>query len=411
MSVVRWAILAALIAALAWAGWNMVADYSRPDPDERLRQAHALLQQGRADEAADIARQVLAEAPSHGRAFGLLAPALANAEDPAATRALYEIAARRAPRDVGVRAWLAAHFLQALDFDAAMPHLDALLSATPESRAEALPLVAQLAADRTFAGALGAHLADNPRWRPQLLAAARRSETPGASDNLHAALRSHGALTPAETARWLDGLLADGRWGTAYAYWIGDLGETPASLPLLYNGDFARPISNHGFDWRLRRVNGVVAGRLEAPNGGHHLRLTFLGRNVGRTGLEQPLLLAPGSYRLEFQARTEGFRSHRGLEWQLTCSDGRTRIGAGGTITDHPRWETVEMEFEVPGEGCEGQWLRLVNPAPRGVAQAVRGEVRVANVGITRIQSEVRSVSRVGARVISSPTKSAFTPI
>src|SRR5690606_8668786 len=180
--------------------------------------------------------------------------------------------------------------------------------------------------DRGFADALAAHLAEQPRWRALLLRSAQRSEAPGAADNLHAALRQRGALTPAESARWIDGMLADGRWGTAYAYWVGDLGQAPAALPLLFNGDFGRPISNRGFDWRLRRTNGVVAGRVEVPGGGHALRLTFLGRNVGRTGREQPLLLAPGRYRLGFRARTRGLRSHRGLEWQLTCSDNRTRI-------------------------------------------------------------------------------------
>lgn len=384
MSAARWAAFALLAALLAWAGWAMVADYRRPPAETRLQAAREHLQQGAADEAAAIARGVLADTPSRGSAFAVLAPALADPQDPAVTLARYESAARRAPRDVSVRAWLAAHHLQAGDFAAAMPHLDALLTVSRESREQALPLIVQMAADPGFADALGDHLADHPRWRPQLLRAAIRSDVPGASDNLHAALRRHQALSPADTARWLDRLIADGQWGTAYAYWVGELGEQPGSLPLLHNGDFAQPISNRGFDWRLRRTPGVVAGRVDAPGGGHALRLTFLGRNVGRTGLEQPLLLGPGPYRLELRARTQGLRSHRGLEWQLTCPDNRTRIASGATITDRPGWVTLSMEFEVPAEGCEGQWLRLVNPAPRGAAQALRGELQLAEIRISR---------------------------
>ena len=386
MSPLRWLALAALAAFLAWAGWDMVAAYRQPPADERLGAARLHLQEGRAAEAANIARTVLAKDPSHGRAFGVLAPVLANrSDDPAAALAVYETAAHRAPRDIGVRAWLAAHHLQAGAYPAAVPHLDALLTVSRESREQALPLIIQLAADRAFADALAAHLVQQPRWRTQILRAAQRSDVPDASDNLHAALRSRDALTPAESARWIDGMLADGRWGTAYAYWVGSLAQPPESLPLLHNGDFARPISSRGFDWRLRRTNGVVAGRVDAPRGGHVLRLTFLGRNVARTGLEQPLLLAPGRYRLDLRARTSALRSHRGLEWQLTCSDNRTRIATGATITTHSQWAPLSLDFEVPADNCEGQWLRLVNPAPRGAAQALRGELQLTGITITSL--------------------------
>lgn len=387
MSLARRLAFALAVALLALAGWGMVKDYRRPGPDERLAEARALLQQGRNEEAADIARDVLARDPSHGRAFAILAPALATAiPADAETLALYEIAARRAPRDVHVRAWLTAHHLQAGDFAAAMPHLDALLTVSPTSREQALPLVTTLAADRGFADVLAAHLVENPRWRGAILRAALRADDPTAADNLHAALRSVGALSQADVGRWINGMLAAGRWGTAYAHWVSGLEDTPDTLPLLQNGDFSRPISSHGFDWRLRRTNGVVAGRIDAPGGGHALRMTFLGRNVGHTGLEQPLLLAPGTYRLELNARTRDLRSHRGLEWQLTCSDNRTRIASGATIQRQREWTPLQLGFEVPAENCEGQWLRLVNPAPRGVAQALRGELQISGVSIIRAE-------------------------
>lgn len=398
MSVARRLALLLVVVLLAAAGWGIVHDHRQPGADERRAQARTHLQQGRSEEAAAIARDILARAPSHGRAFAILAPALApdaqHGDRPAgdiaptydaSTVAMYETAARRAPRDVHVRAWLAAHHLQAADFQAAMPHLDALLTVSPSSREQALPLVTGLAVDRGFAEVLAAHLAEHPRWRTTILRAALRADEPAAADNLHAALRSAGVLSEADVGRWINTMLASGRWGTAYAHWVSGLDQAPASLPLLYNGDFSSPIGQPGFGWRLRRTNGVVAGRVEVPGGGHALRMTFLGRNVGRTGLEQPLLLAPGRYRLELHARTRELRSQRGLEWQLTCSDNRTRLAAGATIDRQRDWTPLQLEFEVPAEACEGQWLRLVNPAPRGVARATRGEVQVTGVSITRV--------------------------
>ncbi len=129
----------------------------------------------------------------------------------------------------------------------------------------------------------------------------------------------------------------------------------------------------------------MVGSRVQVPEGGHVLRLSFPGGRVGRTGLEQPLLLAPGSYRLDLRARTDGLNSFRGLEWQLTCSDNRTRIATGARIRAMTAWTSLALEFEVPPAGCEGQWLRLVNPAPAGAAQALRGEVRLADISITRL--------------------------
>ncbi|MGY0561509.1 tetratricopeptide repeat protein [Luteimonas sp. A277] len=389
MSPARWILFALLLAILAWTGWGIVDAHRQPDPDARLAEARQLLQQDSPEQAVAIAREVLANDPSHGRAFAVIAAAAGAGESPLdadpQTRALYEVAARRAPRDIHVRGWLAAHHLQAGDFNAAMPHLDALLTVSAQSREQALPLIAQLAADRRFAEVLAAHLAERPRWRTTLLRAATRLEDPAASDNLHATLAAQNALPRADAGRWLDAMLREGRWGAAYAHWISGLQDSPSSLPLLYNGDFAHPISSYGFDWRLRRTNGVVTGRVDAPGGGHALRLSFLGRNVGRTGLEQPLLLAPGRYVLELRANTRQLRSQRGLEWQLTCSDNRTRIAAGATIRSQAAWTPLQLEFEVPAENCEGQWLRLVNPAPRGAAQALRGELQLSDMAISRI--------------------------
>ena len=104
---------------------------------------------------------------------------------------------------------------------------------------------------------------------------------------------------------------------------------------------------------------------------------------MANTGLEVPLLLAPGEHVLRLRARSAGLRSDQGLEWRLVCSDGRTRIASGARMRGARDWVDLELPFTVPeGEGCEGQWLRLVNPAPRGVAQTLRGELQLADVRI-----------------------------
>lgn len=384
MTVWRWLVLLAVLALLTWAGFGMIALHRGETAAEQLQVAQAQYREGDPEAAADTARQVLAQTPSQGQAFGLLARALEGDGSDDQKVARYEIAARRAPRDAQVRAWLAAHYLQAGDPTRALVQIDALLTVAPGSRREVLETTAQLAQNEEFAQALAAHLAGRPQWRPAILRAVIAQKVPAASDNLHEALRDHGELTAAETSRWIDGMLADGRWGMAYARWVSGLPQAATSIPALYNGDFANAPSSAGFDWRIRQTNGVLVDRVAGPDGGHAARLTFLGRSVARPGLEHPLLLAPGQYRLDLRARAPDLRSDQGLEWTLTCSDGRTRIGAGARMQRSPGWAAVSWEFRVPDVGCEGQWLRLVNPAPRGVAQTLRGELHLASFAITR---------------------------
>ena len=386
MSAARWLTFAVLVAALCAAGAGLVATRGEQQQlQDDLAAAEAALQQGDAPRAAAIARDVLAREPALGRAFGLIARAEDGQGGADATRARYETAARRAPRDPNVRGWLATQALQSGEFTTAAEHLDALLTVAPAQRGELLKLIAQLAQDPAFADALAAHLVQRPLWRSATLRATTASGLPEAADNLHGALRAHGGLDANETARWIEGMLRGGRWGSAYARWVSGLDGTPDRLPVPWNGDFRRAPSSSGFDWRVHRTPGVLFDRIDTGKGGHAARLRFLGRPVARTGLEIPLLLAPGDHVLRLRARTSSLRSDQGLEWTLTCSDGRTRIASGARIRDARDWTDLELPFTVPaGEHCEGQWLRLVNPAPRGVAQILRGELHIAEVRVER---------------------------
>lgn len=380
-------VFAALLALLALAAVAIpVSQRAAERPDELLQEVAHQMQDGRPADAAAGARELLRRAPAHGPAFGLLAQALDGEGGPAANLARYEAAARRAPRDARVRGWLATHHLQAGDFPAAIEHLHALHAVAPAQRRLLMPVLVQLSHDPAFAEALAAHAADRPQWRGTILRAAIAArDIPEAADNLHGALRRQGKLTPAEIDRWIDGMLAAGRWGAAYARWFSGLSDPPTQLPVPWNGDFSAAPTSTGFDWRVRRTTGVVFDRVALAEGGHAARLSFHGRQVGNAGLEVPLLLAPGRHRLELRARTDGLRSEQGLSWILVCADGR-RLGEGLRLRQASGWNPHAWEFEVPVERCEGQWLRLVNPAPRGFAQVLRGGVQFTNITVTAVQ-------------------------
>jgi hypothetical protein len=384
MTPARLLAFAALVAALLATAAALLAtrgEQARLQDD--LAAAESALREGDARTAAAMARDVLTRAPAQGRAFGILARTFDQTGDADDIHARYQTAVRRAPRDRGVRGWLATHALQSGDYATAVEHLDALLTVAPGQRRELLKVVAQLAQDPAFADALARHLVGHPRWRTAILRTTAASGLPEAADNLHGALRAHGGLDAQETAGWIDGMLRDGRWGGAYARWASGLDTPPARLPVPWNGDFGRAPSSSGFDWRVRRTPGVLFDRIRTGDGGHAARLRFLGRPVAAPGLEVPLLLGPGAHVLRLRARTVDLRSDQGLEWTLTCGDGRTRIARGARVHEAREWVELELPFTVPaGEGCEGQWLRLANPAPRGVAQSLRGELHLSGIVI-----------------------------
>ena len=196
-----------------------------------------------------------------------------------------------------------------------------------------------------------------------------------------------------DTRHWLDRMMHDGRWGEAYAHWIGTLDDMAAGIPALHNGDFESPLEDLGFGWRRERISGVFFQLEDDPSGtaGRVAHLHFLGRSTATAGLAHPLLLAPGRYRMSFRARSEYLRSEQGLVWQVACAanDGPP-LGGVGTLVDGDGWRDLSVTFDVPDVGCTAQWLRLTNPAPKGTAQQVSGDLWVDDFSITSLDSGTR---------------------
>lgn len=399
----RGLLACAMACGLVWAGWRISGWLQaerlariqpvqalrwRPDqPQALLALAERQLADGRLAEASATARRVLAREPLQGEAFRLLAQANDRAGAQAAALRLYRIAAHRAPRDQATRLWLARHALQQGDHRDALVQIDGLLRMSPRLGSDLYPVLAQLANDPAFAEALAEVLAQDPPWRAGVLAVLRdaRQDNARAAGLVLQALQARGALTDDDYANWLDSLIAQGRWGEAYARWAGRAVRDDGRLPLLYNGNFAHEPSGVGFDWRFRRVPGVllqfepVAGR---P--GQAAYFQFLGRRIPSAGLEQPLLLGAGRYRLAFQVRAQALRSEMGLQWQLVCAGPAGVVGRSDAIDGTLAWRQMAMDIVIPETGCPGQWLRLVNPVPAGAAQRLEGQLWVADM---RLQS------------------------
>lgn len=331
----------------------------------------------------------LAAAPLDGAAFGELAIASQAGGNAAATRKLHEIAVRRDPRNLHVRAWLADQYLRAGDYPEALEHLDVVLRLSPAARKNLPPSMVEWASDPAFAEALVATLGTRPSWRRDMDKALRAAvQQPGAGA-VFAGLNASGDLNHKEVARWLDALMRAGSWGLAYSHWASALHLAPGEpLPMLYNGGFERPATQRGFDWRTERRSGTYTefAPTEGANG-NAAHLVFHGRPVSLANLEQALALPPGRYRISMRVKAIGLRTDQGLRWTLACQGRSGPLATGERLDGSFGWRETSLEFEIPAGDCAGQWLRLVNPAPRGSTQIVSGELWVDDMAVRPLAS------------------------
>jgi tetratricopeptide (TPR) repeat protein len=389
----------ALLLGCVFAGWRIVglmqADAAlargdvaaalrwRPEHTEALlKQAEAQLAAKDAVAASASARRLLEAAPMDGRGYRVLAQVAVAEERTDQARTLYRIAARRAPRDLQARAWLAQDALERGDPTDALAQIDAVLTLSPGAGAAVFPVLVALAADPSFADALAEMLRRMPPWRAGMLAALHRAK-PGdreAADQVLGALQRKGGFSAEETAVWIEALLREGRWGQAHARWATPLVAGGKPLPLLFNGDFAQDPGGTGFDWRLPAIPGVIVTFEPDQGQGRALRARFLGRRVVGAFLEHRLLLAPGHYRLRYRLRTDALRSDRGLGWRLACDGQAASLATGAPIGGTRGWHVVELAFTVPARDCAGQWLRFGNAGAGNAGQLVNGDLWLAAV-------------------------------
>lgn len=385
----------ALLVFLAFAGWRAftlgaaddlaitepaLALSWRPDhPRATFEAAQAAV---RAGQATDVARPQVLRAlqldPLDGRSYRLLGELALRTADHAGAAEAFALAGQRAPRDLPTQEWLIQDALQRHDGATAVRHLDYLLRVEPERFNANIELMIALATFGPTQPPLAAALARRPDWRGQFVRVL--TNRPGVSTTagpLMAALAAApGGLTADEFALWLDRLADDGHADQAYVAWVQSLPEARRKvLPPLFNGDFSDPPSGTGFDWRFDSEHGADVGVATLGDDNPALRLAFDGRKVTSPPVAQRLLLAPGDYRLDGQARLVGLDTAQGLAWRMRCSGRRTPPFAdeGPRFRGSQEWQPFSAIFHVPA-GCASQWLELQVVARAPVEQRIQGE-------------------------------------
>ena len=385
------------------AGWRVFAlmraeQLAHSDPEQALRRnpgepealwgrTKAMLDAGDDAGAASAARALLAQEPLQGRAFGTLAAiAHRKGQDDEALR-LYEIAARRAPRDARGLDGLIQLEMQREDYRTAMHWIDFYLRTSigrDRTSSRVVQGLTQWALDGRFASALGEVLRTDPPWRAKMMIALRANPT--AASRVYGQLDREHALHPDEVSGWIDGLITAGQWDEAHARWLSKLQGGHPDGNRFYNGDFSSDPSNHGFDWRLP-VGAAMSTEFEPVAGTRRrtLHLHFFGQTINAALLEHALRLGVGDHILQMRIRTRSLSSAEGVAFQVACPNG-TVIGAGDPLIGSADWQTAEIIVRVPPSGCPGQWLRL-NQVWSGAGARLSGDLWVDDVRVEAMAS------------------------
>ena len=337
------------------------------------------------------ARKLLSREPLSGQGFVVLSEVARLQGDKAQTHELSTIALRHVPRALGPRAWLAGEQLEQRHYAEAMDEIDRILRVSPRQNEQLFPVLIELAENPEFADALAVKLMTKPAWRDGLLTAFLGKASPEALDQTFSALQRHGGMDVPTMGRWIDRLVKEGAWGEAYARWVSPFSRNGLDrLTNVYNGGFETQPSGAGFDWRIGDSAGVIIERAPVTGAGesYALSLMFLGRRVDDIPVHQWLLLAPGSYHLDFRATAQDLRSDRGVEWVVACQENAQELASTARMNESFDWRHQGVDFEVPETGCKAQDLWLRNAGAAGAGKIIRGSISFDDFSIKRRAKE-----------------------
>jgi len=342
----------------------------------------------------DLARRALLSDPLDSRALSLLGFVAERKGDLARAEALMSLAGARSWRNPAPHVWLFAQAIRRGKFEEALAQADGLLRVYPQVHPyyfqyeeTIFPVLTVFGTDPRALAALEGALAANPPWRRSFLA---RAIVNGGNDRLmtqlyQSLIHSRQPPTADEMKPYLDRLILVGRFEEAYQDWraMSSPAEKAGRYP--YNGNFEAPLDGLPFNWVFDSISGAEIQITEAPDraNSHALRIQFSGARakLGRVG--QLLMLAPGSYDLEWAVKSSGLRTERGPVWQISCAESRVLLAETKPVTGTTPWTDLKIRFSVPSSGCNAQWLQLIVPARTASESEIEGEVWFQSFRIT----------------------------
>ncbi len=347
--------------ALMWDPNSVAALVRAADAESQTATTDAGL-----DHAAALARRALEHGPLDATALRILAlDAERRGDDATATR-IMDVVGRRTHRDTLAQAWMMNRDFDQGRFTSGLAHADSILQRSPEWGATLYPLMVAAFENPQARAALLAFLSKGQEWRRPFLAdLASDAMDLEALKTLFLSLNSGPApLTGEESGLLIARLINDQRYGEAQTIWRRLLpAPAPVGQGLVYDGGFAGAPGDPPFNWGLASDASAIAEIGQAPDGVAALYLRFPAAEPTPLA-EQMLVLPPGRYAFSGRALYDEARRPEKLNWRLQCIDGPViSLATPSPFDDVKGWRAFSVAFEVPAQGCAGQWLQLGSQA------------------------------------------------
>lgn len=330
------------------------------------------------------ALQKLRTHPIDGGAIRQLGDAAAAAGDVQVSQAYYQLAIRRAPRDVLARRQVIAHAVAEARYSDAATHMDALLRVDPQGGQALLLQYPGLLRREDFRAVLVARLAGDPPWRAGLVDILTALADPAAAQALLAQLAAVSAPRADENALRATLLVKLARPLQARSIWAQGLpAEARRCVGLVFDGGFEYPHAAKPYGWQMQSEPGVAVGfdTAHAGEGRSSLLLLFDGRAADFSGIAQDVVLPTGSYRLTLQVQAELPPTARPFAWTVACHSAGEELARLVLPARTQGWQTVATDFVVPPQ-CTSQQLKLSRLARNLSERQVSGRLAVDSVAI-----------------------------
>lgn len=274
-----------------------------------------------------------------------------------------EIANLLAPRDADVQLPLGYFWIRRGLPLPATKHWSAALEATPSLSKTLYPIMLGIADVPELRNDIAQAIKGASKWWESFFIYTLKNAT---DENTIKAIYEARGDKIEHTARqaYLDHLVAKGMSTDAYFVWLNGLqsGELSA-LGNIYDGGFEYSMADEGFGWRVLKSNAfkVTTEPTYGNKGAKALHVSFQDSVAASMLTYQYLMLDAGAYTFRGKSRADGLSAGKGVFWTLKCIDlsGSVQIGKTGYFTGTDIWQGFSIEFDVPGESCPLQQLRL----------------------------------------------------
>lgn len=269
------------------------------------------------------------------------------------------------------------------DYEHAFKHLDGLLTSSPNTAENVLPLILPVLSDGAAIKTMSNVLKRNPPWRESFIAWLS-SKDPQAtiSYQLLVAMRANGLPNTEDELRLvIRQMVATKQFERAYYIWLDSLdANSLVKVRGLFDGQFSLPAQNLFFDWNLTSPANSTVHIVNDAEGLQKLRLEFYKMDHYFNGVFQYLRLSPGTYAIGGEWSSHDFMAAEGLVWQMSCLDDSKILGT----SEHFKTSAAETKFAfnatVPAQDCATQKLELESASILALELSLDGEISFSNM-------------------------------